>query len=282
MPQALEEVSEPLNILFYGDGGTGKTTNIASMAHVAKKGQKVWIANAESGVKASALKRHGIPIDKVELFPGPGEELTFDGLESEWLRIREALDKDPDSYIGCGWDSITEIQQALKDVQMKAAVAKANRLGRERSPFVIDQDDWRTINEQCRQLIRKFRDLPCHFAASALQRREQDNDGAVVYMPSVTPGLQNDLIGWMDVVCHTSVALVDNEEEYRGLFRPHSKYRGKDRFKIIPKWVVDPDFYRVLQYVEGDLDADSDPVMQEARDRAVRAKAAEDSTPVPA
>lgn len=261
MTRPLTDEGEPLNILYYGDGGSGKTTDVA---HMAIHG-KIWLANAESGVKGRALKKYGIPLENIELFPGEGEELTYDALEAEWLRIREALNKDPDAYFGVGWDSITEIQQAMKDVEVKRAAFKASRRGVERDPFVVDQDNWRTINEQCRSLIRKFRDLPCHFASSALQRREQDNDGAVVYMPAVTPGLQNDLIGWMDIVCHTDTIIVEEEEAFMGLFRNRGKFRGKDRYKVMPRTIVDPTFDRVLQYVEGDLSVDEDEKMQDLK-----------------
>lgn len=270
MAQTLSEASEPLNVLWYGDGGMGKTTHLASMAHLGR----VLLINAESGVKGSALKRRGIPIENIEIYPGPGEELSYAGIEEQWFRVREDLNKDPESWAGVGWDSITEIQQTLKDKEVAAAVVRATRKGLERSPFVVDQDNWRSINEQCRGLIRKFRDLPCHFGMTALQRREQDGDGTVVYLPSVTPGIQGDLIGWVDLVCHCSVEVLAGEEEYRGLFRPHGKYRGKDRFNITPKWIVDPTFDRVLEYVEGELTLDTDDVMELARDRAERDRAA--------
>lgn len=277
MPQALTDEGEPLNALYYGDGGSGKTTDIA---HMAIKG-KMWIANAESGVKGRALRQYGIPLENIELFPDPtkDEHLTYEGLEAEWKRIREELHADPDAYYGVGWDSVTEIQQAMKDAEVKRAAFKAERRGIERDPFVVDQDNWRTINEQCRSLIRRFRDLPCHFAATALQRREVDPDGKVVYMPAVTPGLQNDLIGWMDVVCHTDTIIVEGDEVYMGLFRNRGKFRGKDRFKVVPRQLVDPTFDRILQYVDGELVLDDDEKMQElkaamARDSEQEAEAA--------
>jgi hypothetical protein len=268
VPQALIDAVEPVNILYYGEGGSGKSTDLAHMAN----GGKVWIANAEGGTKARALRQYGIPIENIEVFPDPDtdEVLSFEGLEMEWQRIREELHEDPSAYYGVGWDSVTEIQQALKDIEMKRGVLKANRRGAERDPFTMDQDNWRVVNEQCRQLIRRFRDLPCHFAVTALQRREQDNDGAVVYMPAVTPGLQNDLIGWMDVICHTDTIIVGGEDVYMGLFRNRGKYRGKDRFNMMPRQLVDPFFTRVLEYIDGDLTLEDDEEMQDLKARVER------------
>lgn len=273
-PQMLEDSREPTIGLYYGEGGTGKTSALAGMAHFGK----ILIVSAESGVKSRPLRSLGVPVDNIEIFPAAGEDITYESLEAEWVRVREALHADPEAYAGVGWDSITEIQKTLAEVERQKAVAKADRRGVERGEFVMDQDNRTTVNEQVRALVRKYRDLPCHFAMTALQRREVDDDSTVTLQPGVTPALQGDLIGWTDFVCYTSVAVVGDEEEYRGLFRPHGKYRGKDRLRATPKWLVDPSFDRVVGYVDGEFDKDdvtTDSVMEEARARRELAKAAE-------
>lgn len=269
MPQPLTEESDPLNTLYCGEGGTGKSSNLATMAAYGR----VFAVNAESGIKGRALRRLSrllgirIPIENIEIFPGQGEKLTYDSLDEQYRRIAEALARNPRAYAGVFWDSITEIQQIFKDQEQAAAEVRAQRAGRSRGAFVMDQDNWRTVNEQCRKLIRQHCALPCHFGMSALLRREQDNDGVVAYQPAVTPGLQNDLIGWMDLVCVTFTDEVAGEEEYRGLFRPHGKFRGKDRFKILPRYVIDPTFTRLVDYVDEVLVASRDPIMIAAKQR---------------
>lgn len=272
MPQQLADVREPINILYYGDGGTGKTTDLASMANLGR----ILVVNAEAGLKSRPLKAHGVDTDNIEVFPGPGEEISYDGLEAEWLRIREALNEDPDAYVGVVWDSVTEIYQVLLGKIVQKAIDKADRLGKERDPNLVALDDYGVMTQQMRSLVRKYRDLPCHFGMSALSKREQDDDATVTYQPAITAKLQNDLVGWVDMVCVTSVSLVGGEEEYRGLFRPHSKFRGKDRLGAMPKWLIDPTFERIDSYVSGELDVDSDPVMVAAKER--RAKEAATTT----
>lgn len=268
MPQLLSDALEPTNVLFYGEGGSGKTTDVCAMAKLGR----IWVANAESGIKRRALLDHGIPVENIEVFPGPGETLSYDGLEKEWMRIRNELTEDPAAYAGVGWDSITEIQQAMKDAAVADSVRRAARAGKDRSPWIVDQDNWRATNEQCRSLIRKFRDLPCHFAASALCRREQDDNSTVVYQPGVTPSLQGDVVLWFDIIGFTSVEEVDGEEEYKALFRPAGKYRGKDRFHQLPKYVANPLFDRVQAYVDGTLTLDKDPEWKIVLDRHARAE----------
>lgn len=263
MPQALVDVDEPVNVLWYGEGGSGKTTALATLANLGR----LVIVNAESGVKRRALEKLGVAVENIEVFPGEGEELSYDGLEHLILTMREELHKDPDSYAGLAFDSLTEIQQGVKDMTVQAAVERYAARGQERSPWIADQDNWVQTNAQIRKLIRMGRDLPCHFGMSALERRVQDDDGTVMYRPSVTPALLDDLVLWNDVICHTSVELVDGEEEYLGLFRLHGKYRGRDRYHATPKWLVDPWYERVISYVDGSLTRDKDPVMQKARER---------------
>jgi hypothetical protein len=267
--QALTDVVDPLNLLYFGDGGTGKTTHLC---HMADRG-KILVVNAESGVKRRALERCGVDVANIEVWPEKGEKITYAGLEAEWLRIREALNKDEDAYVGMVWDSITEIYKILLDDVIEAGAATVARTGKARDP----RADYGEMSDQVRRLVRKCRDLPCHFGASALTRRDVDDDGAVVYRPAITPALQTDLYGWFDIVVYTTLVDVENEdgqdtEQYRGLSRPAGKFRGKDRYKILPKALVDPTFDRILSYVEEDLDANNDPIMQRARELATAAK----------
>ena len=105
-PRVLREnEDEPLHILYYGDGGTGKTSHMCALAN----NGRVLIVNAEKGVKRRALQRIGIAVDNIEVFTIGDEEITFESLEQEWLRVREALHADPTAYVGFLWDSMTQI-----------------------------------------------------------------------------------------------------------------------------------------------------------------------------
>lgn len=265
MPQPLTDVKETANVLFYGDGGTGKSTALAHMANLGK----VWVANAESGFKARALRQFGIPIENIEVFPGEGETISFDSLEREWLRIRDALNDDPDSYAGTIWDSATEIHQVLLGNAAKKGYEKAAKQGKDREASFVALEDYGIMTNQMRSLVRRFRDLPCHFGISALAKREQDDDSEVTYVPQVTAKLGVDMIGWVDIVCVTQTyEYADGGElEYRGLFRPAGKWRGKDRFKMMPKGIVDPTFDRIVKYIDGELTVDEDPIMIAAKER---------------
>lgn len=259
----LEEATETINILYYGEGGTGKTTDLATMANFGR----ILFVNAEAGVKRRPLKERGVAVENIVLWPPKGQEITFQGLEDLYWQIKSDLEDDPESWIGTVWDSLTEIYKKLLDGIVEHQVRKAERAGKDRDRFFIDRADYGVMTEQIRLLIRRFRDLPCHFGAAALERRDLDDDGSVKYGPALTPGLQNDVNGYMDVVIHTTTTAVGEDLEYRGQTANIGKYYAKDRYGALPRWLVDPTFERVAQYVNDELDEESDPIMIEARKR---------------
>ncbi len=267
----LEETAEFVNALYCGDGGSGKTTDIAAMAHLGR----VLLINAESGIKVRALRRLGIPVENIFVRPDvkAGEQLSFEMLEQLFWDIKRDLEDDPASWAGVGWDSITEIHQVVLKAATIGRVEKALRTGKGNDDGdMIDLSDYGVMTEQMRQLLRRFRDLPCHFAMSSLLRRDKDDDGKVVYRPAVTPKLGGDVFGYMDVVCVTSEVEVAGVTEYQGLFSGSGKFRGKDRFGVLPKRLINPQFHRVVGYVNEELTAEEDPEMLEGMERRKAAK----------
>ena len=254
-----ENENEPLHVLWYGDGGTGKTSHLCSLAN----NGRILVVNAEKGVKRRALQRIGVAVDNIEIFPTGDEEITYESLEAEWFRLRETLHKEPNAYVGYVWDSATQIYNVLLEHAKTAGEEWEGRTGKKRDP----RKDYGDANDQLRKLLRKAMDLPCHFGASALERRDQDDDGAVVYRPSIPPGLMKDAYGWFDIVAHTTLEVVGEHEQYRGLCKPLGKYRGKDREGVMPRTLVTPSFDRVIAYAEEALTAKTDPVMQTAQEQ---------------
>lgn len=257
MGVALTETSDPTRVLYYGDGGVGKTSAMMGMARLGK----ILVINAEKGVKASALKKLGIPIKNIEVYPGPGEKITYESLAAEIQRVSDALDKDPNAYVGLVWDSATEILSALLDEAVAAGYVKAQRLGKSRERFFVDIADYGTVTTQLRQLIRASMDLPVHFAVSALAKREQDDDGTVAYVISVTPAFRKDLVGWVDIVIYNDTITIGDEDVYRGLSRPRGKFYGKDRLGALPPRLMNPSFDRIVGYVEEKIQVATDPEM---------------------
>lgn len=260
----LDDAVDFTNTLLYGREGSGKTSDAARLAnaanHLPKGKGKVLIINAEGGLKLTPLRKRGVDTSRIVLWPDPKkhERATHQGLDRIHRRIKADLVADPDSWFGVVFDSATEIHQAILDtVQQKRVTAIQNR-GQDVDPDFVDIADYGTMSKLFRDVLRKFRDLPCHFVVTALERRDVDKDtGKPQYGPAVTPGLQSDLLGYVDFVIMCKAE--DEDGPFRGLTRANSRYRAKDRFDVLPKIMVEPFLDRIIAYTAGTLDPESDP-----------------------
>lgn len=263
----LEDEDEYVNALWWGDGGTGKTTDLAYFAHL---GTTIFIP-VEPGLKKGPLQRLGVPLENLKIAKG----FTYDDLDQLFWTIKGKLEDDPGCIKAVALDSGTKLHKMWLAEEVAKGVRKSEAKGIARDEFDSYQEDWGTMTEQIRKVVNQFVDLPCHFGMSALERRDVDNDGAVKYGPAVNPALQTDLFGMVDVVCRTYVEELrgwsDDGDLYLGSFRNVGKYRAKDRFKVMPKKMPNPTADRVVAYVQGKMDKHNDPDI--GRLREMRANA---------
>lgn len=255
----LDDVIEKVNILLYGREGSGKTSDLARLVNLRPEG-RVLIINAEGGVKISPLRKRGVDTSRVVIWPDPkkGEVINHKSLDRLYRRVQADLMRDPESWIGIGMDSVTEVYQAvLDDVQQRRVQVLKNK-GADPDEFFVDIADYGTMSKMVRDLFRKFRDLPCHVVFTALERRDIDKDtGKPQYGPDVTPALQKDVLGYVDLVLMCKAE--DEDGPFRALTRGNSRYRAKDRFDVLPRVMAEPACDRIIQYVNGDLTEDTDP-----------------------
>lgn len=277
----VDDVVDHTNTLLYGREGSGKTTAAARLAnkfsHLPADKGKILVINAEGGLKKKPLQNRGVDTSRVVLWPDPAkhQRVTHQSLDQIHRRIKADLEADPDSWGGVVFDSATEIHMALLDhVQQKRVKAIQNR-GQDVDPDFVDIADYGTMSKLFRDILRKFRDLPCHFVVTALERRDVDKDtGKPQYGPAVTPGLQSDLLGYVDFVLMCKAG--DEEGPFRALTQANSRYRAKDRFDVLPRVMVDPFIDRVVAYVDGAIDRDHDPEQDRLSARASKSQDAPD------
>jgi hypothetical protein len=258
----LDSTEDYLNVLMYGREGSGKTTAAATLANLGTG--NVLFVNAEGGLKKNTLKRHGIDTSRIKIWPNPGEAITHKGLDELHRALKADLARDPNSWAGVVFDSATEIVPALVDQVATDRIDKAAKRGvtiDAVDQFFTDRSDYGTMSKMFRDILRKFRDLPTHFIITALERRDVDDDtGKVTYGPAVTPGVQADLLGFVDLVLACSAEDLDENKPYRALTRSAGKYRGKDRLGVLPRILVEPTMPRILAYENGELTEQSDPL----------------------
>lgn len=264
------EDAEYVRCLWYGHGGTWKTSN---MLEVAKRGTTILV-KADPGVKGKVLKKLGIPTDRIEVF----DDITFEAMEAFYFELKGRL-KDGEPIYAMVWDSMTEIQAQFLDQEVAKQYNKATSAGRERRVTDVYVDEHGTVGQQLRMLIRKFSMLPLHWGATALERADQDeNTGEIARGPAVYPKVFSDLSGYFDIFIRTYVDELNEADQGFGQTRPIGAHYGKDRFGVLPKRMVAPTFTRVLDYVESNLDPATDPLQAVAKAAVAQRKAAKPGT----
>lgn len=252
----LTEQAEYTRAMFYGREGTGKTT----AALLATQGGRVVVINAEGGLKKKPLADQGVVLDNVQVFtPDEGQLITTDDLATIHTAILAELQENPGSIYAVVMDSVTEIQKQLLETATHQRVTKSLV---EVDPDFIDRADYGKTNNQLSKLIRRYRDLPCHFVATALER-DKDNEDEVG--PAMSPGLMVDVLGYMDVVVRFGSA----DGSFRGRAKGNKRIRAKDRFGALPEVIAEPSFPRIEAYLDGSLTDEDDELQQEMRDKAL-------------
>lgn len=278
----LDDDTEYVALCLYGREGSTKTTSALTAANHGP----VLLINAEAGAKPSALKRRGIDTSNIRIWPNTkkGEDLTFEGLEQLFFATKAKLLAEPGSVYCIVWDSLTEIAYRLLTKQREYGREKALRNNKERERFFTDISDYGVMSSQISELIRKFRDLPCHFVICALERRDVDSDtGKVRYGPAVNPALSTEIPGFVDLMVHCEMAEMDDAPdgvEVRGYSRAHGAFRAKDRFGVLPRVIPDPTFTRIHAYVTSELDSESDELLAAVKARSLARRGQTETPPV--
>jgi hypothetical protein len=271
----LDSSNDYVSVLYYGQEGTTKTTSALRASLLTDCPGNVLLINAEGGAKKDPLVDMGVDASRVKVWPPKGKRVTFDGLERLYYKIADDLDKDVSSWVAVVWDSGTEIVATLLDQVVEHVIAEQREIiektnGRAgniklRDRFDNDRDDFRKMSNQVRSLLRKYRYLPCHFIVTALLRVDEEGDRVkrMVYSPAVTPALQSDLLGYVDVVAYCKATRdKDNKPVYYAQTVPEKNDRAKDRYHRLPAEMVDPSFDRMIEYIRGELTEADDPIQR--------------------
>lgn len=270
------EKDEYLKVQYYGREGSTKTTSVATMANVATG--KVLMLNAEAGFKTKPLIKRGIEVGQIMVYPPDdpqhaGHQFFRAEIDSIFRRVKADIDRDPNSWFGTTWDSLSKIVSQILDEARQNRIAKiAARFGADdhrADPFFTDRDDYGVMSQMVRDLFQKFLDLPCHFAATSLMRRVVDEDTKkTVYGPAVNPALGESILGGPDIVICTVGE--DDLGPPRGLTRGNMRFRAKDRFNMLPTVMVEPTFERIYRYFTDELTIEDDPLQKMLTPEAAR------------
>jgi hypothetical protein len=272
---SLEDAEEFIKALYFGTEGTGKTTAAAFMANLPGDGD-VIVINAEAGFKKGPLKRLGVRVDRLKIWrPDGNGVMTYEKMERLYFRTAARLREDPHCVTGVIMDSGTEIANKILEQASWTMYEREQRNQRKAdedkrySPEVTELQDYGLLTSQMRKLIRKFRDLPCHFAMTALETEAQ-GDGEFSHSkkqaaPEFTPKLRTSILGYVDMALRLKsetlpISEFESETLVTARTKPSALVRGKDRDGVLPRDLVEPRFDRLVEFVNGDTVAADDEV----------------------
>lgn len=275
----LSTLKDSHNICYYGREGTTKTTNALTMANHGR----VILVNAESNAKRAALKRRGINVDNITIWPDvdAGEEISFNTLKNLYFALKADIVSDPGYWYGITLDSVTEIIRIL--ISNSRHDEFKRKQGTDKARAIVYKEEWDDFNfakVQIMELLRDFRSLPIHMAFTALELRDKEG----LMGPAANPAMMEHLPGFASILVHCVGRQEDPDDPdtlvYAGhtvMHGPKLDFRGKDSLGCLPRVLPEPTFTRILGYAEGELTKENDPVRIALRD-AARARKARTTT----
>lgn len=238
--EKLVEKDPGIKMIVYGSPGVGKT-------YFSSSAPKALFVDVEGGTLSIKNAGRDIDVVKVNKF-------------SQIFEIHKALLEGGHGYQSVIIDSLTELQKKSMDGIIDEAYRKDPS---KRDPDVAELRDWGKNTAQLRRAVRYFRDLPMNVIFTALAKESKDEKtGEISIGPDLTPKLQNDVAGYLDIIGHMSTKEKDGELLRQMLVQPTGKFMAKDRSGRLGKILESPDFARILKRIN-DVNASSEDIVKQ-------------------
>lgn len=195
-------------VMIYGPSGHGKTRLLATAMDDPRL-SPIFLLDYEGGTRSIAgrnVKRRKIV---------------------DWEDFNEAyeyLAKGDHPFKSIGLDSASEAHLFALYKRLTASDR-----GPRKNADQLDENDYGIAATQIRRLIRKFRDLPYHFFATALSQEATDVREGVVKKPGLSGKLADDLMGIFDTVAYLGVTGEGDDARRLLVLQNYAKIRTKIR-----------------------------------------------------
>jgi hypothetical protein len=230
----VKQRSSHLNMLFYGESGTGKTY-LAGSADDVPSMRPVLVIDVEGGTETLRTVYPEVESVRVE---------SWRQMQNVYDELHRSKDHGFETVV---IDSLTEVQKFNMDQIMAELIERRPDL----DPDVPSMREWGKNLTQMRKFVRAFRDLPMHTIFTGLVRTDKDNNDRSLYLPSLSGKLAGEVAAFLDVVCYyyTKSTIKDGEEELVRvlLTRKTDKHVAKDRTGNLPKLIPNPSMASIFK-----------------------------------
>lgn len=234
----IEEMIRWMKSLVFGEPGAGKTT-LGGSAGESELTSPGLILDIDGGLM-SIRHYKGLMVKQVR---------GLDELKQTFADIHSAIDwSDPNDpklpFKFLMVDSLTELQKI--DMQEIMAGTKAVIEGRQ-DPYVPSEREWFISQGHMREIVRKFRDLPCHILFTAHLDPKKDTKNRMVNGPDLPGKLRNQVSGFFDVVGYLYATIEDGTAVRKLQVAKTDTTIAKDRLNVLGQVVVNPTFPMLVE-----------------------------------
>lgn len=227
----VEETEHYLQMLIYGEPGSGKTY-LAGSASIVDEMSPVLFVDVEGGTLT--LRKDFPDVKRVRIN-------SFTDLK----KIHSHLRRGDHPYKTVVVDSLTELRAYSMDVIM----ARASKENPNQDPEVPSVREWGKNSEQVRRIVRAFRDLEMNVIMTCLPTFDKDDAGKLRIGIDLPGKLSGHVAGFYNNVSylHTTV----RKEDVKRILTSGANDRvvAKDRSNTLPQSLVEPTMRKIYDAV---------------------------------
>jgi len=240
--QTIDEADVWLKALVYGYPGAGKTYLSATAP------KPLFLVSEESVTKETlrAYYRH------------TGERIPFidirstDDLKRAYAYVANELDKGSEEIQTVVLDSITDMQKMMARDLIREGIERGYYRGREnRNTEVLEQGEWGWLANRTRNMIRSFRNLPCHVVMTA-QVSMLKNEA--MEAPAIQPSsFTTEAPGLFNMVAKLEVVRNEQGEPVRVLrCDGGGEFVAKNPQSALPRSIRNPNLSQIIELLNAE------------------------------